>query len=776
MNAIGFLLGCWALMQFSRLPSPCLLLVVGLLTLFSANLCSEYRFSLPSVGQFRWKSLVTILGCCFLGLFWQAWHAQSLFENRLKVDYEGQELRVQGIIADIPHCDEQHCSFSFLASEGLGKQQGAPMVLQLSWYGLNRPLHAGERWQLAVRLKRIRATLNPGAFDVEAWSWQHHIGARGTVNQHGENRYIGEVSGYGLVKWRERLLKSCQELLRDQAFAGVITALNLGWTQDIPYAHKLIVQRTGTAHLLAISGLHVGMVAGLLAWLMSWAWKLIPRLSTTIPAPTLGAFGAIAMAFIYSEMSGFACSTQRACVMCTMLVLPKILHRHMTVKTALFRALWVVLIWDPCVVLSSGFWLSFMAVFVLVFAQYSRDLPRWLQHLETQWICLIGLLPLSCWYFHQISLVSILANLIAIPLVGFVILPLVLMGTALVTIYPPWAQFIFFLAMKIIAALGYGLAYLSQLHWAVWSYNFAQSWELFVVTLGCAMLVFTQKKWRWLGILGLIPLTLPSLFPLPKGEFKLNVLDVGQGLATIISTAHHTLIFDTGAKFSDQMDCGQQILIPYLIQEKIKVIDVLVVSHADNDHAGGAKAISDQWPVKKFYTSAVERLESISPANYCLAGEHWEWDGVKFEFLYPSIQQLNDAQIKGNDRSCVLKVSNQFGSVLLVGDIEKKAEQWLCEHQQEKLKSEVLIVPHHGSKSSSTLEFLASVNPTVAVLSYGYKNRYHHPHLSIVRRYLSKGIQLISTMRSGALVHRIGPIRSWQFYRDQHQEFWRNPV
>ena len=215
-----------------------------------------------------------------------------------------------------------------------------------------------------------------------------------------------------------------------ERLGGVITALNLGWTQDIPYEQRLIVQRTGTAHLLAISGLHVGMVTGMVAWLLRWAWSLLPRITETLPAPTVAAFGAIVAALVYSEMAGFACSAQRACVMCVLLFLPKIAHRHMAVKTALFRAVWVVLLWDPCVVQSSGFWLSFLAVFVLVYARYTPELGRWAQHLEAQWVCLIGLLPLSCWYFHQVSLVSILANLIAIPVVGFVVLPLVLLGTA----------------------------------------------------------------------------------------------------------------------------------------------------------------------------------------------------------------------------------------------------------------------------------------------------------------------------------------------------------
>ena len=411
-----------------------------------------------------------------------------------------------------------------------------------------------------------------------------------------------------------------------------------------------------------------------------------------------------------------------------------------------------------------------MAVFVLVYARYTPELSRWAQHLEGQWVCLIGLLPLSCWYFHQVSLVSILANLIAIPVVGFVVLPLVLLGSACAINEPFAAKYFFLSAMKILTYLGYGLSWLSQQQWAVWSYSFAHWWEFLIVTLGCACVVFVQKNWRWLGLVGVVPLALPPLFSLEKGQFKLSVLDVGQGLATIISTRHHTLIYDTGAKFSPQLDCGQQIVIPYLIQEKIRAVDALVVSHGDNDHAGGAMAILEQVPVKKFYTSAVERFSSSRPPPAeCLAGVQWNWDGVKFEFLHPA----PDSIFKSNDRSCVLKVSSHLASILLVGDIEKPAEQWLSEHYREQLRSTILIVPHHGSKTSSTGDFIAAVHPEVAIFSYGYRNRYRHPNAEVVGRYQESGVKILNTMSLGALSYTLGSTTPWQFYRQNRHEFWR---
>lgn len=764
MYAIGFLVGCWALLQCSVLPSLWMLLLIVVVCLSIAGWCRDLSVGLPCLGECRWAVLWIMLGCCFLGLFWQGWHAQGLLGKRLSVEQEGKELSVSGTISDIPSCDKEHCSFTLETMTPLR------MRVRLSWYGVGQRLHVGERWQLVVRLKRPRGTLNPGAFDAEAWSWQHHLSAKGYVNNRGENRCLGLADGYLLARWRERLLEACKVLLVGERLGGVITALNLGWTQDIPAEQRVVVQRTGTAHLLAISGLHVGMVAGLVGWLLRWVWSWVPRVTEVMPAPTVAAYGAIVTALVYSEMAGFACSTQRACVMCALLLLPKIAHRHMTVKTALFRAVWLVLLWDPCVVQSSGFWLSFLAVFVLVYARYTPELSRWVQHLEAQWVCLIGLLPLSCWYFHQVSLVSVLANLIAIPVVGFVVLPLVLVGSAFVIKQSYCAKFFFLCAMKILACLGLWLSWLSQQHWAVWTYSFAHWWEFLIVTLGCAVVVFTQKKWRWVGLVGVLPLALPPLSSLEKGQFKLSVLDVGQGLASVIATRHHTLIYDTGAKFSSQLDCGQQIVIPYLIQEKIRVIDALVVSHGDNDHAGGAMAILQQIPVKKFYTSAIQRFSSLIPTpSECIAGVHWEWDDVKFEFLHPAA----DALFKSNDRSCVLKVSSQNGSVLFPGDIEKAAERGLCEHCPEQMASTIVIVPHHGSKTSSTHDFIAAVHPKVAIFTYGYRNRYRHPNAEVVERYLESGAKIFNTMSVGALSYTLGSTHPWQFYRQNHHEFWR---
>ncbi len=770
-------MGCWSLMQLSAIPK---LWIFGLGIILSFGLGGWFRNA-------RWWGKVWVfVGCCFLGLFWQGWHCTGLLGKVLGIDEEGMEKVLVGRVCDIPVCDEAHCSFSFVVdSEG--------RKFRLSWYGLERAVHVGESWKLFVRLKRVHGSLNPGGFDSEAWSWQQHFSGKGYVINKAKNEYLGVSSGYGFLRWREGMLQSCKKVLHDDPLGGIVTALNLGWTQDIPYFQKVIAQRTGTAHLLAISGLHVGMVAGLVFWLLCGLWSKIPRVTELIPSPVIGALFAIFAAIIYSEMAGFACSTQRACVMCAILLLPKFAHRHITVKTALFRAVWVVLLWDPCVVLSSGFWLSFGAVFVLVYAKYykvfdidnvtsvfqkmaHKKIKECIQLLQTQWICLIGLLPLSCWYFHQVSLVSLVSNLIAIPLMGVLILPLVLLGTALVNTNVYLAKLFFTCATKCLAILGLSLQWLSQQQWAVWNYSFTHAWEVVVVFSGCALLVFSQKNWRWVGLVGLVPLALPNTFPVQVGQFKLSVLDVGQGLATVVSTRNHTVIYDTGAKFSPQLDCGQQIVVPYLIKEKIRLIDTLVLSHGDNDHAGGASAILKSFTVKKIYTSAVEKInqqlnEQASTVNIaeCVRGISWKWDGVKFEFLHP------DANVEGkaNDRSCVLKVSSDYGSVLFTGDIEKTAERWLTQQHPEQLSSSIMIVPHHGSKTSSIRDFLDAVHPKVAILSYGYRNRYRHPNKEVVERYLKNGSRLFNTVSSGAISYTIGGDWEWQHYRARHREFWR---
>lgn len=777
-------------MQLSAIPKLWILVVGAGISFVLGGLYRNSEYA---------SKVWVFVGCCFLGLFWQGWHCAGLLGKQLRVGEEGKEMVVVGKVSDIPVCDKEHCSFSFVVDSDGRK-------FRLSWYGLVKAVHVGESWKLFVRLKRAHGNLNPGGFDSEAWSWQQHFSGKGYVVNKATNEYLGVSSGYGFLRWRERLLANCKKVLGHDPLAGIVTALNLGWTQDIPYFQKVTAQRTGTAHLLAISGLHVGMVAALVFWLTCGLWSKIHRVTELIPSPMIGALFAIFAAIIYSEMAGFACSTQRACVMCAILLLPKFAHRHMSVKTALFRAVWVVLLWDPCVVMSSGFWLSFGAVFVLIYAQYyspkcpksnsdcsagsfdlnnlllivqkvaHKKIKEFIQLLQTQWICLIGLLPLSCWYFHQVSLVSLVSNLIAIPLMGVLILPLVLLGTALVNTNVYLAKLFFSCATYLLALLGVSLQWLSQQQWAVWNYSFTHVWEIVVVFSGCALLVFTQKNWRWVGLVGLVPLALPNTFPVQVGQFKLSVLDVGQGLATVVTTRNHAVIYDTGAKFSPQLDCGQQIVVPYLINEKIHQIDALILSHGDNDHAGGASAVVRSFTVKKIYTSAVDKINqqlneqaSAVKISECNRGITWKWDGVRFEFLHPD----SNVEGKANDKSCVLKVSSDYGSVLFTGDIEKTAERWLTQQHAEQLSSSILIAPHHGSKTSSTSDFLAAVHPTVAILSYGYRNRYRHPNKEVVERYLKKGTQLFDTVTSGAISYTIGGDRQWRHYRASHSEFWR---
>lgn len=799
MYSIGFLMGCWSLMQLTVLPGLWMF-VLGCVFCFGLGvLLRDREFGVWGRWKVSCKGVMVFLGCCFLGLFWQGWHCNGLLGKELGLDEEGNKRVVVGRISDIPVCDTNHCTFNFVVNSDRRK-------FRLSWYGLERPLHVGEAWSLVVRLKRVHGTMNPGGFDLEAWSWQQHISGKGYVVNGGNNQFLGMSSGYSFVRWRESVLHQCKNILQDNPLGGIITALNLGWTQDIPYFQKVIAQRTGTAHLLAISGLHVGMVAGWVFWVVSGLWSKVPRVTEFIPGPMMGALCAIFFALIYSEMAGFACSTQRACVMSAFLFLPKFAHRHISVKTALFRALWIVLLWDPCVVLSSGFWLSFGAVFVLVYAyQFTRmrindtqlrsktslistdsmiaikeilriKIKQFYALLQTQWICLIGLLPLSCWYFHQVSLVSVISNLIAIPIIGALVLPLILLGTVFLSSNVYLAKLFFIGASKIVAILGILLQWLSQKQWSVWNFSFSSTWEIVVVFVGCGLLVFTRENWRWLGLLGLVPLSLPNIFPLQQGQFKLSVLDVGQGLASVISTQQHTLIYDTGAKLSEQLDCGQQIVLPYLINDKVRSIDTLVLSHGDNDHAGGASAIVKAFPVKKIYTSATEKIaqqmkhqDKHVSIMECKKGMQWKWDNVKFEFLHPD----SNPAVKDNDKSCVLKVSSNYGSVLLTGDIEKPAEHLLTLDYADQLKSTILIVPHHGSKSSSTARFIEAVNPQVAILSFGYRNRYHHPSWEVVRRYLKKGTVLYNTVNSGALSYIVGQSTPWQQFRSRHQEFWR---
>lgn len=358
------------------------------------------------------------------------------------------------------------------------------------------------------------------------------------------------------------------------------------------------------------------------------------------------------------------------------------------------------------------------------------------------------MLPLLLVMFNQVSVISPLANAVAIPLISFVVTPLALLGSFLhigtLTVF----------AHEILSAGMLVLKWLNQLPAASWQQQAPPNWTLIPAMLG-VLWVLLPRGWplRWFGLLGFLPMFLIAPIRPVVGDMQITVLDVGQGLSVVVQTAAHALLYDAGPQYSAQNDEGSRIIVPFLRGEGIQKLDALIVSHDDNDHSGGMQSVLANVPVDRLLTTFKPQLPPTmqSSEKRCIAGQRWLWDGVSFEVLHPSLESYSDEMLKDNDRSCVLKIASGAGSLLLTGDIEKTAESQLLSTYSRSLKSDVLVVPHHGSKTSSTPAFIAAVQPQVSLFTVGYLNRFGHPKPLITDRHQALGSRIYRSDQHGAV-------------------------
>lgn len=503
---------------------------------------------------------------------------------------------------------------------------------------------------------------------------------------------------------------------------------------------------------MSISGLHVTMVSGLFYALALGIWRRVPRLVLRLPARkaavVVGAFAAL----VYALLSGFSVPTQRTVYMLSVVGIALWSSRNIGTSLVLAWALFVTTLLDPWAVLSPGFWLSFGAVAVMVFAGDGRlQRPTWLREaIHTQWAVTVGLVPLLLVLFQQVSLVSPLANAFAIPLVSLVVVPLALLGAVIPV------DAILLAAHQVMAGCMAVLHWMSAVPHAVWQQHAPPAWTILLAGLGILWLLLPRGiPGRWLGV----PVCLPMLFVMPPsistGHFQAAVLDVGQGLAVVVRTANHALLYDAGPKFGADSDSGNWIVVPYLRSQGIGQLDGFIVSHNDLDHSGGAASVIEAVGADWFASSLPDDHQLVMEtkgARRCFAGQIWEWDGVYFEMLHPAWESYGQDRLKDNFRSCVLKVSSPSGSLLIPGDIEADAEARLLAERPQDLRADVLIAPHHGSKTSSTEAFLDAVHPSIAVFTAGYRNRFGHPKPEVVARYLDRNIRTYRSDRDGMVM------------------------
>ena len=730
---------------------------------------------------------VAVLLCVVLAAaLWASLRAAGYLQQRLPENLAGLDILVSGRVIDIPQQQDGVQRFEFVLdafdiSQQFTPLEHPPQKLRLSWYYAAK-VNAGERWQLRLRLKPPHGFFNPGGFDYEAWLYQQGVHATGYVRDSPDNRLLAAAAPWSLDRLRQAIFERITQRLADQPQLGMITALAVGERSAIDQHQWQQLISTGTNHLMAISGLHIGLAAGfgylltrrLLCRLIPARWLLL------MPAQHMAIISALLLAGVYALLAGLTIPTQRALLMLASFSAAWLLRRNQWSFDALGLAMLVILIWQPVSVLSPGFWFSFLAVGVIfyVFRNPTTNRQRWLRWGGIQFCIALALMPLSLFMFQQSSLVSPLANLVMVPYVSLLVVPLVLLGMLLLALWPWAGEGLLWLAAELMALVWPLLDALAGLEFAHWVRPQPELWVVLLAMLGLGWLLAPKTRLpdlriRVAGGLLCLPLLLIQPASPETGSFELHQLDVGQGLAVVIRTQHHALVYDSGARMGARLDAGDAVVVPFLRQLGVSALDMLVVSHGDADHIGGAEAILRAYPTAALVGRDIDTLAAVS-SSACSRGQRWHWDGVDFEFLHPARDQ-HDANGRRNNHSCVLRVSNAAGAALLTGDIEYDVEAQLVASSPEKLGAEVMLVPHHGSKTSSSVAFINSVSPTIALLPAGYRNRYRLPAAEIVERYRAAGAQLLISGQEGALSLVFSEqqgIRLSRRYRHDQHHYW----
>ena len=731
-----------------------------------------------------------------LGFGWAQWRAEIRMAESLPPDAEVKDIELIGAIASLPQLTERGTRFEFDVEKIISKDVIVPSHISLTWYvETNRKteekklapvLAPGERWHLTVRLKRPHGTMNPHGVDFEAWALEHNIRATGYIRVKGLNMKL-PVNAVGLMVQVDRMRMALRDrmlgALKDDPYRGVLVALAIGEQSAIPAEQWKVFWRTGTGHLMSISGLHITMVASLLYWLVFRLWARIPALALRLPAQRAAAFAGALAALAYALIAGFSVPTQRTFFMLTAIAAALWFGRGLSASRILAWSLLAILLLDPWAGLAPGFWLSFGCVAMIFYVTTLRTggSGAIAGAVNTQIAVTLGLLPLTLVLFQEVSIISPIANAFAIPVVSLIVVPITLAGALL-----PF-DFILQLAHLVMTWCYVALAFLSELPNAVWQSHAPQPWTALLAMIGVVWLLLPRGAgMRWVGAVLMLPMFV-VLPPAPKpGELWVTLLDVGQGLATVVRTANHAMVYDTGPRWNPDADSGNRIIAPYLRGEGVRVLDALVVTHADEDHSGGARSLIDMRKPKWVLTSmdaAHENLRGAAEVMRCEwsenGGDSWHWDGVDFDIIHPAKDAYGVDGAKTNDLGCTLKITAPGGSILMTADIEKLSENLLMARFKDEpsvLKSDVLVVPHHGSRTSSTDAFIDTVSPTMALVPVGYRSRFRHPNGAVMDRYAARKIPVYRTDLLGAISLKFGidargkPALST--FRAERQRYW----
>ncbi len=711
----------------------------------------------------RWPALALV------GAGWALLHAGHVLDARLPSAWEGRDVALDIAIVGLPERGERQQRFEArveAAPAALPQLAGA--TLRLGWFDPQAPtLVAGERWRVTARLRRPRGVLNPGGFDYERFALEQRVAATGYLRDFPAPERLTHGGGV------DALRASIADALRaqvDEPASRLLRGLAVGDRRGLEAADWERLRATGLSHLLAISGLHIGLAAGLGALLARLLYALWPSLGLRLPRPQGMAILALPPALAYACLAGFGLPTQRALLMLGVVLVAVWLRRGLAAPQGLALAAVLLLVVDPLALLGPSFWLSFMGVAWLLMC--IAPTTGWrgvaLGLLRAQAVLAVGLLPLTLLFFGQASLAGLFANLVAVPVVSLAIVPLTLLGSALLG-WPALAATPLAAAAWLMSTVWSLAGWLQTLPHAQLFLPAPAPLAIALALLGGFVLLLPRGlPGKPLGWVLLLPLLFPRLPQIDEGALELRLIDVGQGLSVLLRTRDHALLYDAGADWPDGLDMGEAAVVPTLRALGVARLDLLVASHADNDHAGGAPAVLRALPVARTLSGEPRKLGWDAA---CVRGDAWSWNGVIFRFLHPP----PDFPELGNEASCVLRIDSAGSSVLLTGDIGQVIEQRLLREDPAALDVDLLLVPHHGSSGSSSADLIAAASPRLALVASGQGNRFGHPRPEIVARYAAAGVPLLGNAECGHLalmLHSDGTLET-RAMRDRDRRIWR---
>ena len=707
-----------------------------------------------------------------LGVLWAWLRACALLPAELPAGAFGTDLTVVGDVVSLPEVQAGRTQFDFAPRNA--SAAGLPARLRLSWFHAEQAPRAAETWQLLVRLRGPRGFANPGGYDYEGELFRTGIGATGYVRETAHNRRLEtNVAAYPVLALRAAIAQRIVRTLGDSPATGIIVGLAVGASQGISAEQWRVFAATGTTHLIAISGLHVTMVAALAMLIAQALWRLPRRRVPRRPLADVTCLCGALAAFVYAVLAGFSVPTQRTLVMLLCALSATWLRRAQPPVNVLALALIAVLLYDPHALLTAGLWLSFVAVGAIIMGVGSfleRPKPR-RAFLATQAAVSVALVPATALLFGSLSLVAPVANLVAIPLFSVLLVPGTLLAIALILPFAGLGELLLQLTARLLEISWPAFEWAANLPGAMVHLPAPGLWQSLLLGASAAVLMSPLPGLlRAPGLLLILSLIWSDPTRPATGSFTLTALDVGQGLSVVVRTRAHALLFDAGPAFRSGRSAGELVVVPYLHAQGVSQLDMLVTSHADSDHAGGVSAVDEALTVITVRHGGPERAPLRAPSSACQSGEAWIWEGVRFEFLHPGAEE----PWSDNDGSCVLSISAGATRALLTGDIERRAEEHLLA-RGELLRADIVTMPHHGSGSSSSVDFVRQVRAQLAIVSAGAANRWGFPQEAVVRRWCEAGAHVIGTAEWGAItvaVDATAGVARPRSYRLERRRYW----